>query len=161
MIYQVPHFAISNPDSVKELLSRVDEVPASLVIAQAANESGWGASRFAVEADNFFGQHCYVSGCGIPPLRVTDSSFEVQKFPNVQSAINDYLYNLNTNPSYANFRAMRAELRANSQPIAGFRLAPFLTNYSALGDQYSLIISSIIINHNLMQYDAISHEILD
>lgn len=160
-VYQVPDFKISNPDTVKELLMRVDEIPTSLVLAQAANESGWGTSRFAVQADNFFGQHCYVIGCGIPPLGQTSGDFEVQKFRNVQSAIDDYIYNLNTNSSYERFRQMRAALRAGGQPLAGFRLAPYLTNYSDLGDQYSLLIASIIINHNLMQYDAINDQILD
>lgn len=157
-VYQVSHFNIANPESLTELLNRVDEVPSSLVLAQAANESGWGTSRFAVQADNFFGQHCNVPGCGIIPLGRTDGEgFEVQSFPTVQSSIDNYLYNLNTNPSYANFRAMRAELRAQNEPLVGFRLAPFLTNYSILGGQYSVIISSIIINHNLMQYDALQN----
>ncbi len=161
-VYQMPEFDMSNSQDVNELLSRVDEVPSSLVLAQAANESGWGTSRFAIKADNFFGQHCNVAGCGmIPQGRSPGETFEVQTFPNVQSAINDYLYNLNTNPSYSGFRAMRAELRAHNEPLVGFRLAPYLTNYSILGNQYSLIISSIIINHNLMQYDALQDTVLN
>lgn len=161
-VYKMPKFDISNPQDVAELLSRVDEVPSSLVLAQAANESGWGTSRFAVSADNFFGQHCNVPGCGVLPLnRPYGSTFEVQKFKNVQSAINDYIYNLDTNQSYAEFRAMRAQMRASNEPLVGFRLAPFLVNYSILGTRYALMISSIIINHNLMQYDALEDNILE
>lgn len=156
-VYKMPQFNINQPADINELLSRVDEVPSSLVLAQAANESGWGTSHFAVAADNFFGQHCNIQGCGIVPSgRPAGKTYEVQKFKNVQSAIDNYIYNLNTNPSYATFRAVRAQLRASGQPITGFRLAPYLINYSVLGEQYTLIISDIIINHNLMQYDSIS-----
>lgn len=159
-VYQIPDFDLNNPDDTKELLTRVDEVPSSLVLAQAANESAWGASRLATQADNFFGQHCSVPGCGLVPLdRTSGDTFEVQKFNNVQNSIDNYLYNLNTNPSYATFRTMRAELRSHGEPLAGFRLAPFLVNYSTLGEQYVLMISSIIVNHNLMQYDALSEEV--
>lgn len=156
-VYKIPDFNINRPADINELLSRVDAVPSSLVLAQAANESGWGTSRFALLADNFFGQHCNIPGCGIVPSgRPAGKTYEVQKFKNVQSAINDYIYNLNTNPAYANFRVMRASLRAAGQPVTGYRLAPYLISYSVLGKQYTLIISDIIINHNLMQYDSIS-----
>ncbi len=161
-VYQLTDFNINNANDISELLSRVDEVPASLILAQSGNESGWGASRFAVEADNFFGQHCNVAGCGIMPLDRGDTeTFEVQKFDTVQDSIDDYLYNLNTNSSYQGLRDMRAELRAHNQPLVGFRLAPFLSNYSILGQQYVLMISAIIINHDLMQYDVIQDSILN
>jgi len=161
-VYSVVPFSIKKTDTVKKLLRRVDIVPPSLVLAQAANESGWGTSRFAVQADNFFGQHCHVKGCGlVPRQREKGTAFEVQKFPNVQSSINQYLYNLNTNNAYANLRAMRAELRRNDKPLVGIRLVPFLSNYSILGEEYSLRISSIIINHDLMQYDALEDTAMD
>lgn len=161
-IYGLTDFNINHPADIDALLSRVDAIPASLILAQAGNESGWGTSRFAVTVDNFFGQHCNVSGCGILPLnRGPGETFEVQKFKTVQSSIDDYLYNLNTNPSYTSFRNMRASLRANRQPLVGFRLAPFLENYSSLGERYVLMISAIIVNHNLMQYDEIPTGILN
>ena len=154
-VYQVPNFEITNSASVSELLNRVDTIPTSLILAQAGDESGWGASRFAVDADNFFGEHCYVAGCGLLPIGSNASiGFEIEKFSTAQESINDYLYNLNTNPAYSGFRAMRAELRAHNEPLAGFRLAPFLTHYSILGNRYDLQISSIIVSQNLMQYDA-------
>lgn len=157
-VYQVPHFTPTNPASLTALLNRVDTIPTSLVLAQAGNESGWGASHFAVAADNFFGEHCYVAGCGILLFGSNASiGFEVEKFNNAQESINDYLYNLNTNPAYSTFRNMRAELRAHNEPLIGFRLAPYLTGYSILGYQYVLRISSIIVDQNLMQYDAIDN----
>lgn len=157
-VYQVPHFSITNPASLTELLNRVDTIPTSLILAQAGNESGWGASRFAVNADNFFGVHCYVPGCGILPIGSNANiGFEVEKFNSAQESINDYLYNLNTNPAYTDFRNMRAELRAHNEPLTGFRLTPYLNNYSILGNRYVLRISSIIVSQNLMQYDAIDN----
>jgi len=153
-IYQLPNFNYHNPLNVVALLERVDVVPASLVLAQAGNESAWGASRFAVYADNFFGQYCYVAGCGIVPKRRPDGAiYELQKFKNVQDAINEYLYNLNTSSSYAEFRKARALMRKQHQPLMGFELAQGLINYSILGRQYISIIQSIIISHGLMQFD--------
>ena len=153
-IYQVPNFSDKNPKTMVALLERVDTVPISLVLAQASNESAWGASRFAVEADNFFGQYCYVEGCGIVPRqRPNGEIYELQKFKNVQAAINEYLYNLNTNASYAHFRAARAAMRWQKQPLLGYELAQGLVNYSILGLQYVSIIQSIIVSHGLTQYD--------
>jgi Bax protein len=156
-VYQIPHFKIQNPQQVKELLSRVDEVPTSLVLAQAANESGWGTSRFAKQADNFFGQHCFVNGCGLAAKGTIGhrDTVEVQKFKNVQASVTDYVYNLNTNSSYQSFRDLRAKMRAQNKPLAGFALVSGLGNYSILGEGYIILISNIIINHNLMQYDEI------
>jgi Bax protein len=158
-VYQMPNFDIQRPADIHELLMRVDEVPASLVLAQAANESAWGTSRFAVMADNFFGQHCQIEGCGIVPL-AGDSGhyFEVQRFKNVQDAINNYLYNLNTNDSYADFRTLRYHMRQQGQALDGHLLARQLGSYSELGDEYVLRIRSIIKNFGLKQYDAVDKD---
>lgn len=150
--YKVPNFNSNDNVSMTELLKRVDIVPTSLVLAQAANESGWGASRFAKRADNFFGQHCYVKGCGIAPAS-GDTNFEVQKFHNAQDAINYYLYNLNSNSSYSGFRNARAQLRAFGKPLTGPDLVPYLVNYSQLGEGYISMINSMILAHGFSQYD--------
>lgn len=155
-VYQVPNFNIKSQASIHELLLRIDEVPTSLVLAQAANESAWGASRFAVRADNFFGQYCYVEGCGLVPLsRPEGTIYEVEKFNNVQDSIDNYLYNLNTNSNYAAFRQLRYQMRLNGKFLTGFQLVPGLQNYSILGQDYIDRIHNIIINFNLMQYDKI------
>ena len=155
-VYQIPHFKIRNPQDIQDLLSRVDEVPASLVLAQSGDESAWGASRFAVKADNFFGQHCFVPGCGVIPLkRARGADDEVQKFKNVQASVTDYIYNLNTNNAYQGFRDLRAKMRAENKPLTGFSLVSQLGNYSILGEGYIIMISNIIISHNLMQYDEL------
>ncbi|MCX7123880.1 MAG: glucosaminidase domain-containing protein [Gammaproteobacteria bacterium] len=159
-VYQIPHFKITHPKDVEDLLSRIDEVPASLVLAQSGDESAWGASRFATQADNFFGQHCFVAGCGVVPLkRAPGQTYEVQKFRNVQASVTDYIYNLNTNSSYQGFRDLRAKMRSENKPLAGFSLVSKLGNYSILGEGYIIMISNIIISHNLMQYDELDSDV--
>lgn len=149
--YKVDNFNVNDPESIHELLARVDVVPASLVLAQAATESGWGASHFAQRADNFFGQHCFTEGCGLSVPGT--SGFEVQKFNGAQDAVNTYFYNINVNDSYAAFRAARAQMRARGEPLTGLALVPYLVNYSVLGQSYVNMISSIISAHGFSQYD--------
>lgn len=150
--YKVANFDPDDPQSVSELLKRVDIVPTSLVLAQAATESGWGASRFAQLADNFFGQHCYTQGCGIAPSS-GNASFEVQKFHGAQDAINYYLFNLNTTAAYSNFRDERARMRAEGEEVTGPALVPYLQSYSILGSGYIDMINSMILAHGFSQYD--------
>ena len=151
--YQIDDFNINSPLSMTELLKRVDIVPTSLVLAQSANESGWGSSSFAQNEHNFFGQHCFTKGCGIVPKDATGGDFEVAKFNDVQEGINDYLYNLNTNASYETFRSQRARLRVEGLPLTGAALAPCLQGYSVLGSTYIGMINSIILAHGFSQYD--------
>lgn len=151
--YDVANFNADDPNSVNELLRRVDIVPTSLVLAQAADESGWGASHFAKAADNFFGQHCYTEGCGLTPGTGAHTDFEVEKFNDAQDAINYYLYNLNTTAAYAQFREARARLRAEGKPITGSELVPYLKSYSILGTGYIDMINSMILAHGFSQYD--------
>ena len=79
------------------LLQRVDTVPAGLVLAQAAIESGWGHSRFAREGNNYFGRWCYTKGCGmVPKKRPKGREYAVKVFPTIRASVNDYLWNINT-----------------------------------------------------------------
>jgi Bax protein len=97
---------------VKELLLSVDVIPASLVLAQAANESAWGTSRFALEGNNIFGQWCFVEGCGIiPKRRIEGATHEVKSFASIEAAIEGYFLNINSHNLYADFREERARLR--------------------------------------------------
>lgn len=149
--YRVNDFNVKNLASVNDLLMRVDIVPASLVLAQAATESGWGSSHFAQRADNFFGQHCYSTGCGFSVQGGV--GFEVEKFNGAQDAVNTYFYNINTNDSYRAFRVARAQMRASGQPLIGEKLVPYLVSYSILGQNYVNMINSIISAHGFAQYD--------
>ncbi|WP_339896669.1 glucosaminidase domain-containing protein [uncultured Gilvimarinus sp.] len=122
---------------IKKLLRRVDIIPTSMVVAQAAAESGWGTSRFARQAQNLFGQWCYTKGCGlVPKKRSKGATHEVQKFPSLEQAINAYYHNINTHRTYAAVRSRRAALRNAGQAITGEELIAGLGGYSSRGQVY-------------------------
>lgn len=122
---------------IGKLAHRIGTVPESLVLVQAAKESGWGTSRFAIEGNNLFGQRCYESGCGIKPKdRPADVRFGVAKYGSVRESLESYVRNLNTHPEYEEFRERRAELRARGEPVTGTTLAAELDAYSERGQAY-------------------------
>ena len=137
-------------DLVDTLLRRVDTVPGSLALVQAAKESGWGSSRFAREGNNLFGQHCYVEGCGQMPLdRAQGRRHEAAEFDTVEAAVRAYMHNLNTHARYREFRTLRASLRREGKPLAGTLLANGLVAYSERGSPYVSEIKALIKNNNL------------
>ena len=110
--YELDTDDLLDPDFLALLLRRVDKIPASLALAQAANESAWGASRFAQDGKNFFGQWCYKDGCGIVPRRrVEGATYEVRSFESVMDSVESYIHNLNTFPNYQMLRRIRQQLR--------------------------------------------------
>ena len=130
---------------VEQLLRRVDAIPVSLVLAQAANESAWGTSRFAVDGNNLFGQWCYEEGCGFVPLERADkASHEVRRFNTIAAAVSAYFKNLNTHPSYQHFRRMRAHMRDQEKILDPIQLAYGLGSYSQRGDNYIDEVQTII-----------------
>ena len=142
-------------DDINQLLLRVDEVPASLALAQAAMESAWGTSRFAVQANNLFGQWCYTKGCGLVPLRRdAGSSHEVEKFLSVSDAVSSYMRNINSHRAYAALRKDRAQLRASGNAVTGYKLAEGLVDYSELREAYVKEIQAVIRINKLAQYDS-------
>jgi Bax protein len=156
--YQVSPFRFNTRTlNVTELLNRVDIIPPSLVLAQTINESAWGTSRFAQDANNLFGQWCFTQGCGlVPKQRPEGAIYEVQKFPDILASVDAYMYNLNTNNVFEPFRDLRAQLRTEGQPLTGQALAPGLINYSQLKQDYVASIQAEIINYNLAQYDNLN-----
>lgn len=119
-----------------QLLKRVDEIPAELVLVQAAKESGWGTSRFALEGYNFFGQWCFKVGCGmVPAERSAGKVHEVAVFPHAAAAVNSYFYNLNTFYQYDSLRDLRAKHRAQGE-VEGRHLVAGLLKYSERGQAY-------------------------
>lgn len=121
----------------KLLLLRVEIVPSSLALAQAAIESGWGTSRFAREGYNFFGHWCFSKGCGlVPSSRHENASHEVRRFSSPAESVKAYIHNLNTHASYKGLRALRREAKATGRPIHGCELATGLTAYSERGMHY-------------------------
>ncbi len=138
-------------DSVlDELLKRVDVIPRSLVLVQAAKESGWGSSRFARGGNNLFGQWCFEPGCGlVPSKRPPESRHEVASFDTVRDAVASYVRNLNTHPSYDELRALRAKLRAENRTPSGEDLAQGLTRYSERGEAYVHEVQAMIRQNGL------------
>ena len=115
---------------LKELLVRMDIIPASIALAQAAKESGWGTSRFALEGNAIFGQWTW-SGQGIAPLdRASNKNHKILKFPILRASVKAYKNNLNTHKSYSKFREKRSQLRAKNKKISGLELTEMLNNYA-------------------------------
>ena len=136
------------------LLKRVDIVPPSLALAQAANESAWGTSRFARQGYNYFGQWCFQEGCGmVPGSRDAGKSHEVAVFDSPADSVRGYILNLNRNSAYAELRQIRANLRQQDKPITGVALADGLGRYSERGQEYIKELKSMIRYNKLGQYD--------
>ena len=122
---------------VDELLGRVDGVPVSLALAQAANESAWGTSRFARDGHNYFGQWCYEKNCGlVPRKRPQGATYEVRKFEDTEQSVAAFVHNLNTNRTYALFRSLRSKGREKGKGASGLAVAEGLKHYSARGSDY-------------------------
>ena len=130
-------YELKEGSSTQELLKRVDTVPVDLALAQSANESMWGQSRFAREANNMFGQWCFSKGCGlVPSKRDAGAIHEVQTYSSVNASVASYIYNLNTTAAYEQLREIRARLRREGKPVTGLALAPGLLRYSERGQAY-------------------------
>jgi Bax protein len=136
--------------TLDELLHRVDVIPHSLVLAQAAKESAWGSSRFARQANNLFGQWCFERGCGlVPRKRPHGATHEVRRFPTVGASVSSYVRNLNTHASYQRLRDLRAAQRAAGEALSGVRLAEGLERYSARGRAYVDDVRTLIVQNDL------------
>jgi Bax protein len=132
---------------------RMDEVPTSMAIAQAAKETGWGTSRFAQEGNALFGQWTW-SGEGIKPSEADDNTtHKVMKFKVLQASVKAYQRNLNTHSSYKDFRSARAELRDEGKKLDGIILSEHLYKYAETGTEYVKILQLIIRQNNLTDFD--------
>jgi Bax protein len=145
-------YGVLNRD-LSTLKVRMDEVPVSLAIAQAAKETGWGSSRFALEGNALFGQWTW-SGEGIKPAAAdSDSTHKIMKFKILQASVKAYQRNLNTHSSYKNFRMARAELRDEERKLDSLLLANFLDKYAETGSNYVKILKQIIEQNKLTDFD--------
>ena len=146
-------YSIKN-DDITELKIRMDIVPVSIAIAQAAKESGWGTSRFALEGNAMFGQWTWGKK-GIAPLeREKDKGHKILKFPILRSSVQAYKNNLNTHKGYREFREKRAELRKKNKKISGLELVQYLHNYAATGSEYTKVLKKIIDQNQLTDFDS-------
>jgi len=145
-------YGVANKD-LSTLKIRMDEIPTSLAIAQAAKETGWGTSRFALEGNALFGQWTW-SGDGIKPAGADDNStHKVMKFKVLQASVKAYHRNLNTHSSYRNFRSARAELRDEKKELDSLALSKHLDQYAETGKKYVEILQQIIRQNKLTDFD--------
>ena len=147
-------YGVVNKD-LSTLKIRMDIVPVSLAIAQAAKETGWGTSRFALEGNALFGQWTW-SGEGIKPAAADNNTkHKVMKFKILKSSVRAYQRNLNTHSGYKKFRMVRADFRDNDQKLDSLILADYLDKYAANGREYIVILKKIIKQNNLIDFDDV------
>ena len=140
---------------LNELLVRMDVIPTSIALAQAAKESGWGTSRFALEGNAIFGQWTW-SGQGIAPLdRDSNKKHKILKFPILRASVKAYQNNLNTHKSYLKFREKRSILREKKKKIIGLELTDTLNNYAQTGSEYTETLNQIIKQNRLTDFETV------
>ena len=138
---------------ISTLKIRMDQIPTSLALAQAAKETGWGTSRFALEGNALFGQWTW-SGEGLKPQDSEENKdHKVMKFNILQASVRAYQRNLNTHKSYKEFRKARAELRSNGKELDSIILSKHLDKYAETGAKYVEILQQIIKQNNLKDFD--------
>ena len=152
--YMFKRYGVLKKD-LSTLKIRMDEIPVSLAIAQAAKETGWGTSRFALEGNALFGQWTW-SGEGIKPAGSdSDSTHKVMKFKILKASVRAYQRNLNTHSSYRNFRKVRAQQRDNKKKLNSLILVDYLDKYAETGKEYTKILKQIIKQNDLTDFDDV------
>ena len=148
------YYRLDKKATVEDLLASIDVIPASLVLSQAAYESGWGRSRFAKYYHNFFGLWCFKKGCGVVPnQRRAGDKHEIKKFSSLEKGIEYYMHSINRNMAYATLRKIRKNKRDNQEVISGIGLAEGLVNYAEIGYDYVETVQQIITDNSLSRYD--------
>tara|TARA_B100000579_G_C22845236_1_gene863955 strand:+ start:607 stop:2142 length:1536 start_codon:yes stop_codon:yes gene_type:complete len=147
-------YKVKNSD-MKELAKRMDTIPVSIALAQAAKESGWGTSRFALEGNAIFGQWTW-TGQGIEPLnKGKHEGHKILRFPILRASVKAYKNNLNTHKGYSSFREKRSNLRKRNKKIKGLDLTDTLDKYAQTGKEYTEILEQIIKQNNLSDFETV------
>lgn len=147
-------YKVRNIYTLEDYLKKLDIIPPSLAIAQAAAESAWGKSRFTKEANNIFGHWTYNSEIGLlPKKRTLGESHYIRVFKNIKESTKAYMLNLNRNLAYKSFRKERYELRKTGGHLDGILLSQTMLNYSGIAHDYLVLLKSIILSNNLQEYD--------
>jgi Bax protein len=140
--------------SIEALLKRVDIIPPSLALAQAAEESGWGTSRFVREGNAVFGQWTYSNtGSLVPSRRDVGKKHRVRTFNSLLDSVRAYAHNLNTHRAYGKLRQLRNSLRLKGEPVEGLLLVDNIKSYSQRGEKYVKDIRNLIKGNNLHRLD--------
>lgn len=153
--YKLPlHDATPSKTWFVQMLMRVDILPPSLMFVQAATESAWGSSRFAVEGNNYYGMWCYSKGCGIVPRKRSPGDInEVRSFNSVQDSVDAYLANINIHSFYAKLRDIRANQRTAKKSLNSLELVEGLDRYAQTGSAYVESLSKWIKRDHLQKFD--------
>jgi len=138
---------------LSKLKMRMDIIPVSIALAQAANESGWGTSRFALEGNALFGQWTWSSKGISPKNKDPDQSHKILQFQILKASVRAYKNNLNTHNAYKEFREVRAKLRQSGTTITGLALIKYLKRYASIGEKYTEIIEGIMVQNSLTDFD--------
>ena len=136
-----------------ELKMRMDIIPVSIAVAQAANESGWGTSRFALEGNALFGQWTWSKKGISPKNKDPDQSHKILQFQILKASVRAYKNNLNTHNAYKEFREVRAKLRQSGTTITGLALIKYLKRYASIGEKYTELIEGIMVQNSLTDFD--------
>ncbi|KXJ51607.1 MAG: hypothetical protein AXW12_02695 [Thalassospira sp. Nap_22] len=141
---------------INALLERIDVIPTSLILAQSAEESGWGTSRFVRKGNALFGQWAWGDDEGIVPKDREDGKTHVIKaFGSLMDSVRAYARNINSHPAYQELRERRATLRAEGKFISGWELAETLTKYSERGEEYVDSLHAIMSVNGLNELDGL------
>ena len=144
----------SSDSNLGNLLIKVDIIPISMALSQAAIESGWGTSRYLREGNAIYGQYTFEKNKGIVPAeRDRGKKFFIRKFENLSESTKSYFKNINTHLAYEDFREQRKTLRMNGEILSGLRLADYLTSYSERKQDYVDDVKKIIESNNFMKFD--------
>jgi len=152
--YRVKGNVLESSQVRDALKNKIDLIPVSLTLAQAANESAWGKSRFAKQGKNLFGIWTYDENKGIVPKgRKKGAKHLVRKFDSLGDSVSYYMYTLNSHPAYSELRDIRYQQRRNNEALSGFDMADGLTKYSAKGEEYVRLIQALITRHDWPELD--------
>jgi len=152
VLYRVDPEKLDDAELAKQLLRRVDTIPVALALAQAAIESGWGTSRFALQGNALFGQWAWTESAGIRPLAASNERAVVRSFGSLLESVRAYMHNLNTHPNYQRFRLARQRLSPQNKTIKAGTLATYLDSYAEIGTAYVDKLRAVMSSNNFDQY---------
>tara|TARA_B100000287_G_C20657750_1_gene789115 strand:- start:534 stop:1688 length:1155 start_codon:yes stop_codon:yes gene_type:complete len=147
-------YGVANKD-LPTLKRRMDIIPPSMAIAQAAKETGWGTSRFALEGNALFGQWTYTDKGIKPAAAEAGTTHKVMMFNVLKSSVRAYTRNLNTHKSYRKMRYIRAIQRDNFGKLNSLELVDHLDQYAETGKKYIIVLKQIIEQNKLVDFDDV------
>jgi len=148
-------YKIKNIFDKEKFLKKINVIPPSLALAQAAIESGWGKSRFVREANNIFGHWTY-SNRGLAPKSKYEHikiNYSIRIFPSLEASIAAYMKNLNRNRAYEEFRNIREQFYNRHKPFTGLDAADTMIRYSQKKEAYVKLLKDMINKNNWIKYD--------